>query len=220
MEFSRQEYWSCLPFPSPGHLLDSGIKPASPPLGGKFFTTEPPGKPVHHLDNRISATCWLQKRKKSQGCDVSLSTYEESKEAHFFENSSKSLAKQVGFSELNPFPTLSHPQVKIPSAPPGPRLVYTSVRRSPRLPARSRLGNHLCSEERKHKISFEILGFVRFQAISSGQSVGYWLRIRCSLSPTAVCLLLNLDCRHDHRTGYPYVENFGMFSTFLLVSEK
>ena len=32
MEFSRQEYWSGLPFPSPGHLPDSGIKPKSSAL--------------------------------------------------------------------------------------------------------------------------------------------------------------------------------------------
>ena len=45
MEFSRQEYWSGLPFPSPGDLPDPGIKPTSPALTGGFFTTEPPGKP-------------------------------------------------------------------------------------------------------------------------------------------------------------------------------
>ena len=42
MEFSRQEYWSGLPFPSPGDLSDPGIKPASPALAGRFFTTGPP----------------------------------------------------------------------------------------------------------------------------------------------------------------------------------
>ena len=41
IEFSRQEYWSRLPFPSPGDLLDLGIKLASPVLAGIFFTTEP-----------------------------------------------------------------------------------------------------------------------------------------------------------------------------------
>ena len=44
MEFSRQECWSGLPFPSPGYLPDPGIKPASSALAGGFFTTEPPGK--------------------------------------------------------------------------------------------------------------------------------------------------------------------------------
>ena len=48
MGFPSQEYWSVLPFPSPGHHLtqgsDPGIKPTSPVLAGGFFTTEPPGK--------------------------------------------------------------------------------------------------------------------------------------------------------------------------------
>ena len=42
MGFSRQEYWSGLPFPSPGDLPNPGIKPtslASPALAGRFFTT-------------------------------------------------------------------------------------------------------------------------------------------------------------------------------------
>ena len=46
--FSRQEYWSGLPFPPPGELPNSGIKPTSPEtlaLAGRFFTTELPGKP-------------------------------------------------------------------------------------------------------------------------------------------------------------------------------
>ena len=35
---SSQEYWSGLPFPSPGDLPDSGVKPTSPALAGRFFT--------------------------------------------------------------------------------------------------------------------------------------------------------------------------------------
>ena len=45
MGFSRQEYWRGLPFPSPGDLLNSGIEPMYPALAGRFFTTDPPGKP-------------------------------------------------------------------------------------------------------------------------------------------------------------------------------
>ena len=45
MEFSRQEYWSGLPFPSPGDLPNLRIKLISPALAGRCFTTEPPGKP-------------------------------------------------------------------------------------------------------------------------------------------------------------------------------
>ena len=47
-EFPRREYWSKLPFPTPGDLPDPGIKPmtpASPAFAGGLFTTEPPGKP-------------------------------------------------------------------------------------------------------------------------------------------------------------------------------
>ena len=43
MGFLRQEYWSRLPFPSPGDLPDPGIEPAALALAGGFFTTEPPG---------------------------------------------------------------------------------------------------------------------------------------------------------------------------------
>ena len=40
----RQEYWSGLPFPSPGDLPDPGMELASSALAGGFFTTEPFGK--------------------------------------------------------------------------------------------------------------------------------------------------------------------------------
>ena len=46
MGFLRQEFWSGVPFPSPGDIPDSGTEPASPALAGGFFTTEPPGKPL------------------------------------------------------------------------------------------------------------------------------------------------------------------------------
>ena len=45
MEFPSQEYWTGLSFPSPGDLFHPEIKPASPALTGRFFTSEPPGKP-------------------------------------------------------------------------------------------------------------------------------------------------------------------------------
>ena len=45
IEFSREEYWSELPFPTPRDLSDPGIEPVSPVLAGKFFTTEPLAKP-------------------------------------------------------------------------------------------------------------------------------------------------------------------------------
>ena len=45
MEFSRQEYWSGLPFPSPGDLPDPGIEPRSPAWQADYLLSESPGKP-------------------------------------------------------------------------------------------------------------------------------------------------------------------------------
>ena len=45
MGFSRQEYWSRLPFPSPGDLPNPGIEPGSPALQADALSSEPPGKP-------------------------------------------------------------------------------------------------------------------------------------------------------------------------------
>ena len=54
MGFSRQEYYSGLPFPSPGDLPDPGIKPRSPTLEADTLTSEPPGKPF------VVSACLLQ----------------------------------------------------------------------------------------------------------------------------------------------------------------
>ena len=45
VEFSRQEYWSGLPSPSPGDLPDLGVKPRSPALWANSLQSKPPGKP-------------------------------------------------------------------------------------------------------------------------------------------------------------------------------
>ena len=57
MGFPRQEYWSGLPFLSLGDLPVPGIEPASPALAGRFFTTEPPGKPLGVL--QWSSNAWM-----------------------------------------------------------------------------------------------------------------------------------------------------------------
>ena len=44
MEFSKQEYWSGLPLPSPGNLFSPGIKPMCPALQAVSLPSEPPGK--------------------------------------------------------------------------------------------------------------------------------------------------------------------------------
>ena len=53
MGFSRQEYWSGLPFPSPGDLPHPGIEPGSPALQADALTSEPPGKPLVHIYSRL-----------------------------------------------------------------------------------------------------------------------------------------------------------------------
>ena len=65
MKFSRQEYWSVLPFPSPEYLPNPGIKSASLASAGGFFTTVPPWKPyalsspVNTLEY-VPQTGWLK----------------------------------------------------------------------------------------------------------------------------------------------------------------
>ena len=58
MAFSKQEYWSGLPFPSPGDLPNSGIEPRSPALQADSLPSEPLGKSngqseIHHLKIRL-----------------------------------------------------------------------------------------------------------------------------------------------------------------------
>ena len=62
MGFSRQEYWSGLPFPSPGDLPDPGIEPRSPALQADTLTSESPGKPIkkseHQRIDAFKLWCW------------------------------------------------------------------------------------------------------------------------------------------------------------------
>ena len=49
MGFPWQEYWSGLPFPPLGDCPSPGVEPMFPSLTGRFFTTEPPGKPIYDV---------------------------------------------------------------------------------------------------------------------------------------------------------------------------
>ena len=67
MGFSRQEYWSGLPFTSPGDLSNPGIEPASlasPALAGRCFTTAQPGKywllNANYLFKYLQIHIWAQ----------------------------------------------------------------------------------------------------------------------------------------------------------------
>ena len=60
IEFSRQEYWCGLPFPTPEDLPDPGVEPASPALTGGFFTTAQPGKlQIPHISDIIFVFLFL-----------------------------------------------------------------------------------------------------------------------------------------------------------------
>ena len=54
IEFPRQEYWSGLPFPTPGDLPDPGMEQAFLALAGRFFTTEPSRKSIWVVVNKNS----------------------------------------------------------------------------------------------------------------------------------------------------------------------
>ena len=59
MEFSTQEYWSRLPFPSPGDLPDPGIEPRSPALqAGDALPSEPPGKTLKYSKADQAQSLW------------------------------------------------------------------------------------------------------------------------------------------------------------------
>jgi len=60
MGFSRQEYWSGWPFPSPGDLPDLGIEPRYPALQADGFTSEPPRNPSGIYAKMWSMQYWSQ----------------------------------------------------------------------------------------------------------------------------------------------------------------
>ena len=62
MEFSRQEYWSGLPFPSPGDLPNPGIEPGSPALQADALPSEQPGYVLQGIP--ISGPIWNQESEK------------------------------------------------------------------------------------------------------------------------------------------------------------
>ena len=57
MEFSRQEYWSELPFPSPGDRPNPEIEPRSPALQADALPSEPPGKPNESKSLSMPTVC-------------------------------------------------------------------------------------------------------------------------------------------------------------------
>ena len=60
MGFSRQEYWSGLPCPLPGDLLNPGIEPVSPALQADSLPTEPPAKPQYAYIYITQSVCYTR----------------------------------------------------------------------------------------------------------------------------------------------------------------
>ena len=80
---SKQEYWSELLFPSLWDLLGPGIEPESPALAGRFFTTEPPGKPLFRF---FLCYCFLNylkiKKEKAKICSKKTEVWMKEKNVH------------------------------------------------------------------------------------------------------------------------------------------
>ena len=75
MGFSRQEYWSGLPFPSPGDLPDPGIEPGSPAFQENALTSEPPGHSflqgiIRYNLNQITHDYTVKVTNKFKGLDL------------------------------------------------------------------------------------------------------------------------------------------------------
>ena len=72
IRLSRQEYWSGLPFLSPGDHLDTGIEPASftsPALAGKFFTTSATWEtPLVYYNTIVNTICHIYMYQKQIVC--------------------------------------------------------------------------------------------------------------------------------------------------------
>ena len=89
MEFSRQEYWSELPFPSPGDLPNPGIEPGSPTLKAHSLPSEPPGKPLTKVWGQKNIFYASRNKKKaeiviliSEKIDFQSKTVTRDKEGH------------------------------------------------------------------------------------------------------------------------------------------
>ena len=66
MGFSRQEYWTGLPFPSPADLPDPGIEPGSPELQADSLPSEPPREVQRQNDKPVTLPTIITKMKKTE----------------------------------------------------------------------------------------------------------------------------------------------------------
>ena len=90
MEFSGQEYWSGLPFPSPGDLPDPGMEPGSPALQADSLPSEPPGKP-----STVRTIIFKKKQRKFRNCRCNYAS--SSKTLYFLQNTFLSCTENAAF---------------------------------------------------------------------------------------------------------------------------
>ena len=95
MGFSRQEYWSRLPFPSPGDLPNPGIEPQSPALQADALSSEPPGKLVTTNKTPIIDTQKLRRKKHKHTTKNHQITKVETKRRANKQKNFKTTRKQV-----------------------------------------------------------------------------------------------------------------------------
>ena len=104
MGFSRQEYWSGLPFPSSGDLPNPGIEPRSPAFSSKFFTIWASREAPCSLQNWPLLLCWegmgklnAEGLKGQDGRQVSITLGPESEQSH---SQGQGLFHTVGFCSV------------------------------------------------------------------------------------------------------------------------
>ena len=112
MGLSRQEYWSGLPFPSSRDLPDPRIEPMSPTLAGRFFTTEPPGKPTSILNQDYLSLF------RFKPCFISCFLSSEQLTHLYIHPSSVQFSRSVVFDSLRPHES-QHARPPCPSPTPG-----------------------------------------------------------------------------------------------------
>ena len=114
-EFSRQEYWSGLPFPLPKDLPDLGIKSTSPALAGGFFTTELPE--LHHL-------CQFSSVQLLSCVQIFVTSWIAARQAFLSITNSQSLFKLMSIKVVMPSNhlILCHPPLLLPPIPPSIRV--------------------------------------------------------------------------------------------------
>ena len=120
MKFSRNEYWSGLPFPSPGDLPDPGIEPGSPTLQADALPSEPPGNLPYNNKGSLLAISLVQLLSSVQ---LFVNLWTAARQASLSITNSWSLLKLMPIKLVIPsnYLILCHPLLLLPSSFPNIR---------------------------------------------------------------------------------------------------